>query len=223
MAGVRPRHVLCRPSLKGSPTPPNVGVENVPNFFSVHLTGSGGAICQPGARTRCRPDKKNWGVESPEVEDGAARWNDTRKRFRCSCQTIASASAGRLEIIAPSVFMRWLPQQLLQLLLLWSAPPARGGPAEPTTAVLELSASNFTASVTAPGARVLVQFYVPWCGFCKRLAGPYEEAAQRLRKLAQHDPTLVGLMARVNAEAERALASQHGAPPSRQPTLPDWG
>ena len=71
MAGVRPRHVLCRPSLKGSPTPPNVGVENVPNFFSVHLTGSGGAICQPGARTRCRPDKKNWRVESPEVEDGA--------------------------------------------------------------------------------------------------------------------------------------------------------
>ena len=133
--------------------------------------------------------------------------------FSNPCQTIRSAASSRNH--RACVFMRWLPQQLLQLLLLWLAPPARGGPAEPTTAVLELSASNFTASVTAPGARVLVQFYVPWCGFCKRLAGPYEEAAQRLRKLAQHDPTLVGLMARVNAEAERALASQHGAPPSR--------
>ena len=33
--------LLWRPSLKGSPTPPNVGVEKVPNVVSVHLTGSG--------------------------------------------------------------------------------------------------------------------------------------------------------------------------------------
>ena len=56
----------CRPSVKGSPTPPKVGVLKVPNVFSVHLTGSGAmspagggwqATRQRGERPKRKPSK----------------------------------------------------------------------------------------------------------------------------------------------------------------------
>jgi hypothetical protein len=35
----------CCPSLKGSPTPPKVGVLKVPNVLRVHFSGSGAMLC----------------------------------------------------------------------------------------------------------------------------------------------------------------------------------
>ena len=77
--------------------------------------------------------------------------------------------------------------------------------------VLELTSANFSATVDAPGARVLVQFYLPWCSYCKRLAPAYAAAAASVHKIASDDPTLVGRLARVDADAERSLATRHGA------------
>lgn len=92
---------------------------------------------------------------------------------------------------------------------------ASGVPGTSSPAVLELTSANWSSTVGLPHARVLVEFYLPWCGFCRKLERPYEEAAQELRRLRSQDPTLVGQLARVNAESERELASQNGAPPSR--------
>ena len=81
--------------------------------------------------------------------------------------------------------------------------------------VLELTSHNFSAVVDAPGARVLVEFYLPWCSFCKRLEPVYEEAARRALGFGKDDPAFVGKFARVNADAEVSLASRHGAGPTK--------
>jgi protein disulfide isomerase-like 2-2 len=49
-------------------------------------------------------------------------------------------------------------------------------PAPPQT--VELTAENFDQIVMDPKKDVLVEFYAPWCGHCKRLAPIYEEVAQ---------------------------------------------
>ncbi|WFD27832.1 protein disulfide-isomerase [Malassezia nana] len=49
-------------------------------------------------------------------------------------------------------------------------------PAEPQ--VVELTAETFDEVVMDPSLDVLVEFYAPWCGFCKRLAPVYEQVAQ---------------------------------------------
>ena len=56
---------------------------------------------------------------------------------------------------------------------------------DPPDHVLELTAANFSSVVDAAGARVLVQFYLPWCSICKRLAEPYKAAAGRIHKTAR--------------------------------------
>merc|ERR1712045_214305 len=40
---------------------------------------------------------------------------------------------------------------------------------------------NFEDVVYHPDKDVLVEFYAPWCGHCKKLAPEYEEAAKRIR------------------------------------------
>ena len=61
--------------------------------------------------------------------------------------------------------------------------------------VLQLTAANFSEVVQAPGARVLVMFYAPWCSYCKRLAPIYDEAARRVVTARQDDAELVGRLA----------------------------
>lgn len=47
--------------------------------------------------------------------------------------------------------------------------------------VIELTESNFRKKVLNSEKGFLVEFYAPWCGHCKNLAGPWAEAATQLK------------------------------------------
>lgn len=52
--------------------------------------------------------------------------------------------------------------------------------------VIDLSEGDFKSSI-AQYDTILVEFFAPWCGHCKRLAPEYESAATRLKS---NDPPL---------------------------------
>lgn len=72
----------------------------------------------------------------------------------------------------------------------------------PPSAVLTLTLENFTSVVESKDL-VLVEFYAPWCGHCKRLAPEYERAAKMLSNL----PSPIWL-AKVDATIEKELAKK---------------
>ena len=81
--------------------------------------------------------------------------------------------------------------------------------------VLHLDSTNFTKTVDAAGARTLVFFYLPFCGFCQSFAPSFAAASQQVAAYSRADPTLVGRFAKVDAEVEWYIASSHGAPKSK--------
>ena len=70
-------------------------------------------------------------------------------------------------------------------------------------AVVTLTPDNFKTVVDG-SKNVLVEFYAPWCGHCKRLAPEYEKAAAAV---ADNDNIVI---AAVDADKHRELGSQFG-------------
>lgn len=71
--------------------------------------------------------------------------------------------------------------------------------------VIELTKENFEEIVEKADI-ILVEFYAPWCGHCKRLAPEYERAAKALDIL----PTPIPL-AKINGIEEKELAEKYEA------------
>ncbi|WFD20523.1 protein disulfide-isomerase [Malassezia caprae] len=84
-------------------------------------------------------------------------------------------------------------------------------PTEPQ--VVELTAETFDEVVMDPKLNVLVEFYAPWCGFCKRLAPIYEHVAQ----VFERDPECVVARIDVNDPENESIKTRFQV--SSYPTL----
>ncbi|XP_035219913.1 protein disulfide-isomerase A4-like [Stegodyphus dumicola] len=75
----------------------------------------------------------------------------------------------------------------------------------PPEAVITLTKENFTEMIEKAEI-ILVEFFAPWCGHCKRLAPEYERAAKVLKDL----PTPIPL-AKIDGTAEKEIADKYEA------------
>mmetsp|Transcript_27918 Transcript_27918/g.61277 ORF Transcript_27918/g.61277 Transcript_27918/m.61277 type:complete len:250 (-) Transcript_27918:220-969(-) len=78
-------------------------------------------------------------------------------------------------------------------------------PTESLPGVQDLTPDNFDKIVNGAKA-VLIEFYAPWCGHCKRMTPEYK----KLGELVNSNPKLKGrvVIAKVNADAHRSLGDK---------------
>jgi len=81
---------------------------------------------------------------------------------------------------------------------------ARGFIKKPASAVVQLDSSNFDSIALDTTKDVLVEFYAPWCGHCKKLAPVYEEVGKTFKS----DKNCV--VAKVDADSEKELGGRFG-------------
>ncbi|KAH7462954.1 Protein disulfide-isomerase [Phytophthora ramorum] len=99
--------------------------------------------------------------------------------------------------------MMFIKQAARALALLFAvALVVRAAEFEEEDDVLVLTESNFAEAVSGHDT-LLVEFYAPWCGHCKKLTPEYAAAAKNLKEL---DPPI--RLAKVDATAESKLAEQ---------------
>lgn len=72
---------------------------------------------------------------------------------------------------------------------------------EPTSNVITLTDGTIN-NVIKEHPSLLVEFYAPWCGHCKRLAPEYEKAANILKETGSK-----GVLAKLDATVEKTAAS----------------
>jgi len=81
---------------------------------------------------------------------------------------------------------------------------AKGRVKKAPSAVTVLDPSNFDAIVMDNNKDVLIEFYAPWCGHCKKLAPDYEKVAAAFAA----EPNVV--VASLDADAHKDLGSRFG-------------
>jgi protein disulfide-isomerase A6 len=81
--------------------------------------------------------------------------------------------------------------------------------------VVDLDEANFDKIVLDSSKDVLVEFYAPWCGHCKRLAPDYEKVAAAFA----NEPNVV--IAKIDADKHKTVGGKYGV--SGFPTLKFFG
>ena len=70
--------------------------------------------------------------------------------------------------------------------------------------VLVLTGDNFEAAIES-NPQILVEFYAPWCGHCKKLAPEYSAAAEQLAEKGAQ-----AKLAKVDATEHKELGQKFG-------------